>query len=223
MAPWRCIKRCARASARPPSFSGAKSTRSATSSTTCRSDSARGSRRSCGVPLRRATCRRRRGSSRISPSAWGTNIPAPPAAAQDPDGARGGRAHGPAHPPDAPGFQIRERDPHARRSQEYRLYRRSRRAKTGPGHAGHPTMDLSWRTLRVCGQSAPTRVGAARPRRAAEHPPAPRGTEAKTHDLIERPRHTNTRRGGLGLWPRVRPDSPTGRPSGRGAWPYGPA
>ena len=49
MAPWRCIKRCARSSARPPSFSGAKATRSATSSTTCRSASARGSRRSCGV------------------------------------------------------------------------------------------------------------------------------------------------------------------------------
>ena len=35
-----------------------------------------------------------------------------------PDGERGGRAHGPDHPPDEPGFQIRELDPHARRSQE---------------------------------------------------------------------------------------------------------
>ena len=64
------------------------------------------------------------------------------------------------------------------------------RAKPGPGHAGHPIMDLYWRTLRVCGQSAPTRGGAARPRRAAEHPPAPRGNEAKTQDRIARPRHT---------------------------------
>ena len=52
-------------------------------------------------------------------------------------------------------------------------------------------MDLYLRTLLVCCQRAPTRVGAARHRRAAENP-APRGKEAKTHDLIERPRHTNT-------------------------------
>ena len=74
---------------------------------------------------------------------------------------------------DESGFQIRELDPTARRSQEYRLSRRSRRAKPGPGHAGHPHMDLYWRTLLVGGQSAPTRVGAARHRRAAEHPPLP--------------------------------------------------
>ena len=99
--------------------------------------------------------------------------------AQDPDGARGGRAHGPDHPPDEPGFQIRELDPTARRSQAYHLSRRSRRAKTGPGHAGHPTMDLYWRTLRVCGQREPTRVGAARHRRAAEHPQPPGGTRRR--------------------------------------------
>ena len=29
------------------------------------------------------------------------------------------------------------------------------------------------------------------------------------------------RRGGLGLWPRVRPAAPHGRPAGRGAWPDG--
>ena len=83
--------------------------------------------------------------------------------AQDPDGARGGCAHGPAPPPDAPGFQIRERDPHVRRSQAYRLAMRSRCAKPGPGHAGPPDKDLYWRTLRVCGQSAPTRVGRGAP------------------------------------------------------------
>ena len=43
---------------------------------------------------------------------------------------------------------------------------RSRRAKTGNGHAGHPNMDLSLRTLLVCCQREPTRVGAARHRRA---------------------------------------------------------
>ena len=31
----------------------------------------------------------------------------------------------------------------------------------------------------------------------------------------------NTRRGGLGLGPRVGPDAPHGRRSGSGAWPYG--
>ena len=28
-------------------------------------------------------------------------------------------------------------------------------------------------------------------------------------------------RGNFGIWPRVRPDAPTGRLAGRGAWPYG--
>ena len=107
------------------------------------------------------------------------SFPISPDEAQDPDGARGGRAHGPDPPPDAPGFQIRERDPHARRSQASRLYMRSRRAKPGPGHAGHPTMDLYLRTLLVCGQSAPTRVGAARHRRAAETPQPPGGTRRR--------------------------------------------
>ena len=51
--------------------------------------------------------------------------------------------HGPDPPPDAPGFQIRERDPHARRSQEYRLSMRLRRAKPGPGHAGHLSVSNS--------------------------------------------------------------------------------
>ena len=32
----------------------------------------------------------------------------------------------------------------------------------------------------------------------------------------------DTRRGGLGLWQRVRPDAPHGRPAGSGAWPDGP-
>ena len=141
--------------------------------------------------------------------------------AQDPDGDRGGRAHGPDPPPDAPGCQIRERDPHARRSQEYRLSRRSRRAKPGPGHAGHPDMDLSWRTRRVCGQSAPTRVGAARHRRAAEHPQPPGGTEATTHDRIERPRHTNTAvadaDSGRASVPTRRTDVPRGAAPGRTA------
>ena len=41
--------------ARPPSSSGAKSTSSATSSTTCRSASARGSRRLCDGSIRRVT------------------------------------------------------------------------------------------------------------------------------------------------------------------------
>ena len=81
-------------------------------------------------------------------TSYGRNRPHLSDEAQDPDGARGGRAHGPDHPPDAPGFQIREFDPHARRSQAYRLYMRLRRAKPGPGHAGHPDMDLSLRTLR---------------------------------------------------------------------------
>ena len=107
------------------------------------------------------------------------SFPISPDEAQDPDGARGGRAHGPDHPPDAPGFQIRELDPTARRSQAYRLYMRSRRANTGPGHAGHPNMDLSLRMLLVCCQSAPSRVGAARHRRAAEHPQPPGGTRRR--------------------------------------------
>ena len=131
-----------------------------------------------------------RGILRVKPQSERRSIS--PDEAQDPDGARGGRAHGPDPPPDAPGFPIRERDPTARRSQAYRLYMRSRCANTGPGHAGHPNMDLAWRTRRVCGQSALTRGGAARHRRAAEHPPAPRGHEAKTQDRIARPRHTNT-------------------------------
>ena len=45
--------------------------------------------------------------------------------------------------------------------------------------AGHPTRDLSWRTRRVGGQRAPTRVGAARHRRAAEHPQPPGGTRRR--------------------------------------------
>ncbi len=113
------------------------------------------------------------------PSGVGLSFPISPDEAQDPDGERGGRAHGPDPPPDAPGFQIRELDPHARRSQEYRLSMRSRRANTGPGHAGHPNMDLALRTRLVCCQSAPTRVGAARPRRAAEHPQPPGGTRRR--------------------------------------------
>ena len=97
---------------------------------------------------------------------------------------------------------------------------RSRRAKPGPGHAGHPHMDLDWRTLRVCGQRAPTRVGAARHRRAAE-PPSPQGERGEDARPDRASSPNETRRGGLGLWPRVRPDSPNGRPSGRGAWPDG--
>ena len=42
----------------------------------------RGCRRSSAAPIRPPTCRRRHGSSRISPSAWRTNIPAPPAASE---------------------------------------------------------------------------------------------------------------------------------------------
>ena len=141
--------------------------------------------------------------------------------AQDPDGARGGRAHGPDPPPAAPGFPIREFDPTARRSQAYRLDMRSRRANTGPGHAGHPTMDLAWRTRRVCGQRAPTRVGAARHRRAAEHPPAPRGHEAKTPDRIERPRHTTPDVADSAAGSASVPTRRHGRPAGRGAWPDG--
>ena len=153
---------------------------------------------------------------------YGRNRPHLSDEAQDPDGARGGRAHGPDHPPDAPGFQIREFDPHARRSQAYRLYMRLRRAKPGPGHAGHPDMDLSLRTLRVGGQRAPTRVGATRPRRAAETPPAPGGARGEAARPTRASSPNNTRRGGLGLGPRVRPDAPHGRPAGRGAWPSGP-
>ena len=97
---------------------------------------------------------------------------------------------------------------------------RSRRAKPGPGHAGHPNMDLYWRTLLVCGQSAPTRVGAARPRRAAE-PPSPQGARGEDARPDRASSPHDTRRGGLGLWQRVGPDAPHGRPSGRGAWPYG--
>ena len=52
-------------------------------------------------------------------------------------------------------------------------------------------MDLYLQTLLVCCQREPNRVGAARHLRAAENPP-PMGKEAKTQDLIERPRHTNT-------------------------------
>ena len=97
---------------------------------------------------------------------------------------------------------------------------RSRCAKPGTGHAGHPKMDRSLRTLLVCCQRAPTRVGAARHRRAAENPqpPGERG-EAARPTRASAP--NDTRRGGLGIWPRVRPDSPTGRPSGSGAGQYG--
>ena len=51
MAPWPYTKRCARSSARPPSFSGARSTSSAISWTICRSGSGPGYRRSCGAPI----------------------------------------------------------------------------------------------------------------------------------------------------------------------------
>ena len=146
---------------------------------------------------------------------YGRNRPHLSDEAQDPDGARGGRAHGPDHPPDAPGFQIREFDPHARRSQAYRLYMRLRRAKPGPGHAGHPDMDLSLRTLRVGGQRAPTRVGATRPRRAAETPPRPRGgtrRSGKTDSRVLAQQHPTWR-----TRPRAaRPSRRAARPS-RGA------
>ena len=82
-------------------------------------------------------------------------------------------------------------------------------------------MDLAVRTRRVCGQSAPTRGGAARHRRAAEHPPAPRGNEAKTPALNRASSPHDTRRGGRGRGRRVGPDAPHGRRSGRGAWPDG--
>ena len=95
---------------------------------------------------------------------------------------------------------------------------RSRRAKPGTGHAGHPNMDLCWRTLLVGCQSEPTRVGAARHRRAAETPSprGERGEDARPHRASSP--HENLR-GGLGIWQRVRPDLPHGRPSGSGAWP----
>ena len=98
---------------------------------------------------------------------------------------------------------------------------RSRRANTGPGHAGHPNMDLALRTLRVCGQSAPTRVGAARHRRAAETPQPPGGTRRrrKTESSVLATRHPPWRTRHLAA--RFRPDSPTGRPAGSGAWQDG--
>ena len=98
---------------------------------------------------------------------------------------------------------------------------RARRANTGPGHAGHPTMDLAWRTRRVCGQSAPTRVGAPRHRRAAEHPRPPGGTRRRrqTESSVLATRHPTWRTRQLAA--RFRPDTPHGRPAGSGAWPDG--
>ena len=67
---------------------------------------------------------------------------------------------------------------------------RSRRANTGPGHAGHPTMDLAWRTRRVCAPERTDPGGRGAPSTRGRAPPAPRGHEAKTPARIARPRHT---------------------------------
>ena len=56
----------------------------------------------------------------------------------------------------------------------------------------------------------------ARPRTPS--PQGSRGDDARP-DRASAPHET--RRGGLGIWQRVRPDAPHGRPAGRGAWPYG--
>ena len=65
----------------------------------------------------------------------------------------------------------------------------------GTWDAGHPKMDLSLRTLLVCCQRAPTRVGAARHRRAAEHPQPPGGTRRrrKTESSVLATRHPTWR------------------------------
>ena len=49
-------------------------------------------------------------------------------------------------------------------------------------------------------------------------PQGARGDDARPHRASA---PHDTRRGGLGIGPRVRPDAPTGRPAGSGAWPDG--
>ena len=49
-------------------------------------------------------------------------------------------------------------------------------------------------------------------------PQGERGEDARPHRASSPHEH---RRGGLGIWQRVRPDSSNGRPSGSGAWPDG--
>ena len=56
----------------------------------------------------------------------------------------------------------------------------------------------------------------ARPR-----PPSPQGERGEDARPNRASSPHDTRRGGLGSWPRVRPDAPHGRPAGRGAWPDG--
>ena len=56
----------------------------------------------------------------------------------------------------------------------------------------------------------------ARPR-----PPSPQGERGEDVRPNRASSPHDTRRGGLGSWQRVRPDSPNGRPAGSGAWQYG--
>ena len=101
--------------------------------------------------------------------------------AQDPDGERGGRAHGPDHPPDAPGFPIRELDPtHAAARSTALTCDQDARTRDPDTRATRP-----WILLADAPGVRPARTdpgGAARHRRAAEHPQPPGVKEAKTHD-----------------------------------------
>ena len=52
-------------------------------------------------------------------------------------------------------------------------------------------------------------------------PPSPQGERGEDARPNRASSPHDTRRGGLGSWQRVRPDSPNGRPAGSGAWPDG--
>ena len=74
----------------------------------------------------------------------------------------------------------------------------------------------SWCAARAHRPGWARRALDARPR-----PPSPQGSRGDDARPDRASAPHETRRGGLGIWQRVRPDAPHGRPAGRGAWPYG--
>ena len=91
---------------------------------------------------------------------------------------------------------------------------------------GEPDTRATRQWIFLCGRSGwaarETRPGWARraidARPRTPSPQGSRGEDARPDRASSPHEH---RRGGLGIWPRVRPDSPNGRPSGSGAWPDG--
>ena len=99
-----------------------------------------------------------------------------------------------------PGMRARNRDPDTRATRQWICI-----------------CGRSWCAARAHRPGWARRALDARPR-----PPSPqgkRGEDARPNRAFS---PYDTRRGGLGIWRRVRPDAPHGRPSGRGAWQDGP-